>query len=174
MKLTQAILKQVLHYDSRTGTWTWRKRSDYRSQWNGRFAGKPAGSIDPDNGYLRIRVKIGDINRLYYAHRLAFLYVTGEWPQVEADHRDLDRAYCAWDNLRPATRSQNNLNHPLRSDNTTGQKGVWLDHRSGKYSAEVTINRSRYRKAGFDTIEEAAAFYKKIIRERGEGFGRTA
>lgn len=166
--LTQERLKEVLDYNPISGAWTWLYRPSATPQWNGRFAGKPAGGIDPDTEYLRIR--IDDV--LYYAHRLAFLYMTGSWPQNESDHENLNRADCRWENLRDSTHVQNNCNKIKRSDNTSGFKGVWRNKSS--WVAEATVNGVRYRKWGFKSPEEAHAAYDAIVREHAGEFARSA
>ncbi len=168
--LSELRLREILHYDRETGIWTWLHRSDRNKQWNGRFVGKRAGCIDLDTGYWRIR--IDDI--LYYAHRLAFLYVLGSWPEDEADHKNLNRADCSWDNLRPATRGENNTNHPTRSDNTSGFKGVSLEKRTGKWTSEYRLNGNRYRRSGFATAAEAHAAYVEDSQKYGGEFARVA
>jgi hypothetical protein len=75
-------------------------------------AGAVAGGIN--HGYRRI--KIG--RRIYGAHRLAWLYMTGEWPCNEIDHINCDRADNRWCNLREATDSQQFANAYVRADNT--------------------------------------------------------
>ena len=66
---------------------------------------------------------------LYYEQRLALLYMTGEWPSEEMDHRSLDKADNRWRNIRRASHSQNKFNRPKLSTNTSGYKGVYSDRR---------------------------------------------
>lgn len=170
MELTQQFLKSILLYDPIAGTWTWLYRHSSRPQWNARFAGNPAGGLDPDTGYLRIRIG----NKLFYAHRLAFLYVTGNWPINEGDHENLDRADCRWNNLRDATHAENNTNKPNRSDNTSGYKGVSFDKKSGKWVSDFRINGKRFRRWGFPSAELAHESYKRDALEHGGEFARMA
>lgn len=167
MGLTAERLREVLDYDLETGVFKWRYRPEKRVQWNGRFANKAAGSVDPDTGYWRIR--IGD--KLYYSHRLAFLYVLGNWPRHEVDHKNLERNDCRWNNLREATHSQNGLNKKIDpSRNRSGFKGVSLDRRSGKWVAEATIGGRRYRKWGFSSAELAYSHYSEVMQKHSDGF----
>lgn len=170
MELTQEFLKTVLLYDPMLGTWTWLYRPYASPQWNGHFAGKAAGGLDPDTGYLRIRIG----NKLFYGHRLAFLYMTGGWPTNEGDHENLDRSDCRWQNLRDATHAQNNTNKPNRTDNTSGYKGVSLDKKSGKWVSEFRINGQRFRRWGFLTAEQAHEAYSKDAMEHGGEFARLS
>jgi hypothetical protein len=62
-------------------------------------AGEPAGKVH-SNGRRYIEVD----GEIYPADRLAFLYVTGEWPVGAIEHIDGDLANDAWSNLRLAPR----------------------------------------------------------------------
>lgn len=170
MELTQDYLKSVLLYDPVSGTWTWLYRPLASPQWNGNFAGKAAGGLDPDTGYLRIRIG----NKLFYGHRLAFLYMTGSLPVNECDHENLDRSDCRWENLRDATHAENNTNKSNRSDNTSGFKGVSFDKKSRKWVSDFRINGKRYRRSGFITAELAYEAYCRDAIEHGGEFARVA
>lgn len=104
-KLTAQRLREVLDYDPWTGVFRW-KINPARTK----LAGKVAGCITSD-GYLTIQVD----GEVHTGGRLAFLYLQGEWPLHQIDHRDLNKANNVWNNLRPATRSQNCRNAPGRS-----------------------------------------------------------
>ncbi len=170
MELTQEYLKTVLNYDSETGVWTWLYRKNARAQWNSQFSGKPAGGLDPSTGYLRIRIA----DKLYYAHRLAFLYILGNWPINQGDHENLDRADCRWENLRDATRTENNTNKTISSRNTSGFKGVYYDPNGGRWTSCFQMNRRRFRRCGFATAELAYEAYCKDALEHGGEFARLA
>src|SRR5438045_2733801 len=81
--------------------------------------------------YVFIRVD----RRCYRAHRLAWLYMTGEMP-IEVDHLNLNRADNRWQNLRVATRVQNAANSPARRPSITGIKGV-RRLKSGRWYARI-------------------------------------
>lgn len=88
--ITQSDLKDQLRYNPRTGEFRWLRGGRFN-----RLAGKSAGYRDPD-GYLLIR--IGGV--LYQAHRLAWLYMTGNWPNGGfIDHRNTDPSDNRWVNL---------------------------------------------------------------------------
>ena len=74
--LTAEVLRNLLSYDAETGIFTWIGKP------NGRVAhGAQAGTFLPD-GYVRIKLR----RKLYLAHRLAWFYVHGVWPENEIDH----------------------------------------------------------------------------------------
>lgn len=102
--ITQAELKERLHYDPVIGLFWWKPKPEtdrFARIWNSRRAGHIAGSLT-SKGYVRI--SLNDVKVL--AHRLAWLYVTGDLPE-EIDHKNRRRDDNAFENLRLATRSQN-------------------------------------------------------------------
>ena len=138
MALDQDRLKQLLHYDHVSGSWTWLHRDgDDREtkRWNTRYAGKEAGRLD-DEGYRIIYID----DMPFKAYRLAFLYMTGEWPPIMADHKDTNKSNDAWMNIRPATRSQNGANRGLFPNNTSGHKGVHWRAQRKKWQARIYVD----------------------------------
>jgi HNH endonuclease len=113
--MTRDELKQILHYDPETDRWTWLKASP-RHQY---LIGQEAGSLN-DKGYHVIKID----GKRYYSSRLAWLYMTGEWPTETIDHKDRDPSNGRWDNLRPANLSEQKCNQNIRTDNTSGHKGI--------------------------------------------------
>ena len=83
------------------------------------MAGHNAGSLNGD-GYRSIRINRQKI----LAHRLAFLFMLGRFPQYEVDHVNLDRADNRWCNLREAAHTQNNANRRLRRNSMSRLKGL--------------------------------------------------
>ncbi len=138
--LDQKTLKELLHYDPETGIFTWlyrdRKYFDstaIQTTWNKRFAGEKAGVMT--RGYCLISIFYKKI----FAHRLAFLYVTGSLPKQEVDHINGDRGKNSWSNLRDASSSENSRNMKLICTNKSGVMGVrWCEDRS-KYRAYIKL-----------------------------------
>lgn len=98
--------------------------------------------------------------------------MTGEWPEKQVEHKDINRANNAWSNLRLATQTNNNANHPKRSDNTSGFKGVGTT-KAGRSFAQIRFKGQHYYLGAYDTAEEAARVYDaKLIEFHGE-FART-
>lgn len=145
--LTAARLREVLHYDPATGLWRWLVTLSNRA-----IAGNVAGSLRND-GYWRIRVD----GRLYGAHRLAVLYMTGEWPEADVDHEDRNRANNRWLNIRPGTRSQNLANVRVKAISSTGVKGVRPNPCSKTKPFRAGIQGRHI--GCFATAEEAGAAY---------------
>ena len=101
MNLTQEYLQHVLHYDPETGIWTWRNPISRSKMRPGDIAGRITSQ-----GRRQIRIASG----FYYSSRLAWLYMTGEWPEDQIDHINRIRDDDRWINLRAASQSQNSYN----------------------------------------------------------------
>jgi hypothetical protein len=166
---TAARLREVLDYDRATGVFLWRHRTDVRGGWNAKCAGKVAGRLDSD-GYRQIAVD----GRRYAASKLAWVYVTGEWPAREVDHRNLDRADDRFENLRPATHAQNGANRGLPPTNTSGRKGVHWNKKLKKWQAAIKVGKRRVHLGVFTDIEAAAAAYAAAARQHHGDFARIA
>ena len=174
--LSAAQVRRRLHYDPETGVLTWRARTAIdipnkriRKSWNTRYAGTEAGSLLPTSngeGFYRT-VMWGGRRKL--AHRLAWLWMTGEWPEGELDHRDGEGLNNRWLNLREASTVQNRRNARVKRTNTHGLKGVRANAR--KYAASITIAGRITHLGNFDTPEEAHAAYVEAARKH---FGEFA
>jgi hypothetical protein len=148
--MTQSDLKKILHYDPDTGIFI-RLISK-----GGNAKGTIAGNLR-DHGYVRIVVG----NKKYYAHQLAFLYMTGVIPKC-IDHIDRNRSNNRWSNLREATVSQNLMNSKKRKNSKSKYKGVsFHNRRILKWAARINVNKKEYILGYFKTQEEAAIVYNK-------------
>jgi hypothetical protein len=169
-ELTVERLHEVLAYDPETGVFTWNARPGgdrYVRAWNARYAGTVAGCVKPA-GYRHISLYGGD----YKAARLAFLYMKGEWPEAEVDHRNLDRSDDRWPNLHPATPGQNQRNKSVYINNKLGVKGIsWY---KGKYVARIS-DGGKYRHLGrFSKLSDAVSAHNKAAAELGGEFARPS
>lgn len=142
--ILNARLRELLSYEAETGEFVRRKRR------RGASLGSIAGYIT-DAGYRYICID----KKYYRAGHLAWLWMTGAWPEVEIDHKDRVSSNDAWSNLRLATRSQNLTNRRVMSNNLLGIKGVSFTW--GKYRAAIYVNRKAIRLGAFDNPEDAAA-----------------
>lgn len=138
-------LIQFLDYNSETGVLTWVKRTSKRVD-----IGMRAGTHS--HGYCAVKI----FGLVYRAHQLAWLIMTGEWPEggADIDHINRDRFDNRWANLRLATRSQNNMNSGLRSDNKSGVKGVSLNPR-GKWDSRIRVKGEIILLGTFSDISDA-------------------
>ena len=174
--LSAEEVRRRLDYDPLSGQLTWKARSDIRPErlcktWNKSHAGKVAGTPLKCEHTSYIQVRLND--RHYLAHRLAWLWVYGEWPEEEIDHRDGDGANNRWENLRPASSSQNKQNTQRRRDNRSGFKGVsWIAEKS-RFRAEIKIAGKARHLGYFRTAEAAHAAYSNAARDVFGDFARA-
>ena len=166
--VTQEMVRELLDYDAESGVMTWRRRHNGTPQWNARYAGTRAGN-KTTGGYIAIQVA----KRLYLAHRLAWLWVYGQWPQGEMDHINCVKDDNRITNLRLATRGQNEWNKHTNSRNSSGFKGV--TSRDGRrWSAKIRDNYRIIRLGNFDTPEEAHEAYAEAAKALRGDFARTS
>ena len=169
--LSAQRLREVLHYDPETGVFTWLARPVTTHQvrtWNAKFVGSVAGS--PNSGYCGVRIR----GRLFYAHRLAWLYMTGEWPAAEIDHINGDPKDNRWSNLRAATPKQNQANKRRQKNNTSGFKGVSWDKDAQNWRADIRVEYRHLALGYFNTPEEAHYAYCAAAKKHFGEFARVA
>lgn len=147
---TQELVREFFEYNPETGEFT-----RIKSIAHGRrdMVGKVSGSTNRATGYVEMCV--GGVKQ--YAHRLAWIYMHGEIPEGRyIDHINGCRSDNRIANLRLAMPRNNLHNCKVRSDNTTGVKGVSYDPSRGKWVANV----GKIRLGRFDTLFEAACARK--------------
>lgn len=146
--ITQEELRELLQYNPDTGVFT---RVQPRARKHKK--GDLAGTITTD-GYVHIEIN----GRTYKAHRLAWLYVTGEWPKGLLDHKDGAKDNNAWGNLREASRSLNGQNQTkAHAHSKTGILGV--TPRRGKFVSTINIEGRNKMLGTFDDAELAELVY---------------
>lgn len=161
-KITQTELKKILNYDPKTGVFTWSKNAK-------RNKGKIAGTTLRDS---YIRIKITEVQ--YMAHRLAWLYMTGNWPKNLIDHINLDRSDNKFANLREANHMQNSHNRlGKKKRGKVKYKGVYEHVKYNKYVAEIMHKGTRMYLGIFDTQEKARDAYVEASQKYHAEFGRT-
>lgn len=153
--LTQQRLRELLDYDPITGCFWWREQEATNSSANGprnRWAEQEAGATTVQ-GYRIVSVD----NERFRACRLAWLYMTGEWPTNDIDHRNGNQADDRWENLRSATKAQNMQNAKMRADNKSGARGVSWNKRKQKWHVRVNADGMMYHCGYFDDFDKAVA-----------------
>lgn len=155
MKLTQERLKQALNYSAETGVFVWHSPNTNRLRV-GAIAGTEAG------GYRQIRVDYV----IYKAHRLAWFYVYGVWPQNHIDHINGDPSDNRIVNLRDVTNAENGQNiRRAHHDSRSGLLGASWDKRKRIWVAQICTNGKRRTIGGYATAEQAHEAYLKAKRE---------
>lgn len=164
------VLHQLLHYDPLTGILTWKSRpaelfshSKKQSQdtsaarWNARFAGKRAFTRLNKEGYYA-----GEIFYVEYgAQRICWALHTGRWPEDEIDHENHDRGDNRFENLKEATRKENQKNKSLFKNNKSGYHGIWNDKKSGRWKVSIRSEGKIYHLGYFKEKADAIAARKE-------------
>ena len=166
MTLTAELLRKEVSYDPETGAF---KRLLTRGFNPKSAAGDVVGRVG-SGGYLYFRV----LSKRYLAHRLAWLYVYGEWPEWDIDHKNGQASDNRIANLRMATRSQNMANTATQRNNRSGVRGVIFDKATGRWMAYLNKDRKFINLGRFDTVAEAsevrsAAFSAAFQQFAGRG-----
>ena len=139
-------LKALFDYNADTGVFTMLVSGGRKAK------GSEAGYVN-NIGYRLIWID----GAYYLAHRLAWYYVTGEWPEGEIDHKNRIPSDNRFANLHPCSRSQNEANS-VRNTNTSGYRGVWLVN--GRWKAAIKKDGKRTYLGTFSTPEEASENYQ--------------
>lgn len=156
--LTKSNAREL--FDYRDGALYWRVKAS-----NNVKIGQPAG-CKKKNGYLYISV----YGRHWLAHRLVWLWHYGEVPE-EIDHCNGVRNDNRIENLRPATRLENQWNSAKPITNTTGFKGVSWNKRLGKYMAQIRING---RQTYLGLFTDPSAAHDAYMAAANKNFGQFA
>ena len=158
--LTQKELKELLHYNPDTGVFTWRVSPSRTVK-----VGQVAGHTPKNTGYLQIRLS----NKLYQGHRLAWLYMAGEWPRKYIDHINGVRDDNRWVNLREATQRQNAYNRGGMKGSSSNHKGVSWDKWNKKWVVKARSPTKHLNLGYFDCEHEAALVYNQFaLKHHGE------
>lgn len=153
VKLTHKELLERLSYNPDTGVFTWIK-----SNSNAAPSGSVAGCINNTSGYCQIRIN----GETFRAHRLAWFYVHGKWPEKQMDHINRVKTDNRIKNLRLVSHSENNQNKKV--------KGYTYSKKSKKWRSYIGLNGKKHHLGYFDSPEEAEQAYftaKKIMHIEG-------
>lgn len=162
--ITAEYLRSRIAYNSENGefTWLWKPENNrFDRTWNTLYAGKCAGK--DKQGYRAISID----GVVYQAHRLAWLYVHGQWPTGEIDHINRVRDDNRIVNLRDATHVQNITNGSTQKRRNGLPKGAY--RKGSRWQAKITVNWKIEYLGSYATAEEAHAAYKaRAVELHGE------
>lgn len=145
--ITVEFVRNTLDYNPATGELSWMANKGTAVK------GQLAGYIK--NGYRRIRL----CSRDYFAHRLVWMHVTGEWPKCDVDHKDRDKLNNRIENLREVTPLENMANQSFSKANKTGYRGVY-QRPNGDYYAAIGFEGSLIQLGTYDDPEWASFAYR--------------
>lgn len=146
--LTAARLRELVKYDPITGIFT-------RNVivWKVGKVGEVIGHLNKTG-----RIEVSVEGKIYLAHRLAWMYVSGEWPSQEIDHIDGNPSNNKISNLRDISRTGNAQNkRKAQANSITGILGVTKHHR--KWQASITIDKKAIFLGSFENKELAQKAY---------------
>ena len=160
-KVSAERLRELLVYSEESGAFVWKKSNSNRAP-----VGAVAGTIH-SSGYRCISID----GRLYKAHRLAWLYVHGEWPTADIDHINGSRDDNRIANLRSVTRAINQQNlRASRGDTNTGVLGVYkTDKKSKPFRSSINVDGKDHHLGNFPTTELAHLAYLSAKRQAHAG-----
>jgi hypothetical protein len=139
----------LLDYNRSTGVFTWKVRRPHKP------VGSVAGSARPD-GYWKLAVK----GKSYLAHRVAWLFINGEWPRNVIDHKNGNKQDNRAVNLRDVSTLDNMHNqHGMHVTNKSGYRGVSWNKATQKWTAFISIRNKTQYLGQFNTPEEAYEAY---------------
>ena len=144
--ITQNRLNEVLFYNFETGNFHWKITPKNHIK-----VGQIAGKIE--KGYVRIKID----GKLYRAHRLAWLYVYGEFPDEQIDHINGIRGDNRIENLRKCNNAQNQQNKIIKNNNKCNATGV--DFMKGLFRARISVNKKSILLGLFKDVEKAKSAY---------------
>ncbi|RKR65562.1 HNH endonuclease [Yokenella regensburgei] len=151
-------LRSVFDYSKETGVFRWKAKTPGRNR-----QGKVAGKIN-NNGYVVI--KLNGIE--YQAHRLAWIYVTGDNPCGIIDHINRVRADNRFSNLRDVSHLDNTWNQSIRKNNTSGYQGCNFHKNTKKWEAKIRLNLRLIHLGYYSTAKDAGIAYQVAKNFRDE------
>jgi hypothetical protein len=159
MDINADYVKSVLDYDALTGQFRWTK--SHQRSLIGKTTGTPLKT-----GYIALTIK----NKQYKAHRVAWLYMFGSWPDGDIDHINGVKSDNRIANLRIAVGSLNAENIRSASANSTTQLlGVSYRTCKRKYRATITVSKKTIHLGYFDSADAAHAVYLEAKRQLHAG-----
>lgn len=157
-QISMERLKQRVSYDPETGVFIWRETLGGKCR-----EGWPAGRLGTGKaaGYMRITIDGCE----YKAHRLAWFYMTGEWPKDQIDHINGNPSDNRWSNLREATQSQNKANTRAYRNSKSGIVGVCWSASNRKWNASINKDGKRIHLGRYHDLATAISVRQAKAKE---------
>jgi hypothetical protein len=154
-------VKRVLAYEPESGLFVWRAWAGKKS-----VPGEIAGWAH-SQGYTAISL----FGLKVYAHRLAFLFQLGRFPDDVVDHINGNRKDNRWSNLRDVNQRTNveNRTSPLSANSASGLLGVHWCSQQNKWQAEIKSFGRKKHIGFFDDPFKAHEAYLQAKRKMHAG-----
>lgn len=159
MKISEEMKNEIfslLEYNPDSGKFYWLHDGPVPSDIK---AGDLAGR-NLIRGYPAVKI----LRQTCYMHRLAFVFMTGDWPRNTVDHINRIPTDNRWCNLRDTDQTQNQYNTKRKSSNASGRNGVSLYKVTGEWEAYIYYKYKKVRLGFFNTFGEAVAAREKAER----------
>lgn len=174
MEITPEIVKEFLEYDPSTGIFRWipRDRKWFCSDrawkiWTTKYEMRQAGWLcNFKEGYKARLIGFPKSNSIL-AHRAAWAWMTGGWPQDQIDHIDHDPTNNRWSNLRQVNNQGNHFNRPRQKNNKSGFTGVCWHKASKKWHSRIKISGKDITLGFYDDLDEAVNARKLANKRYG-------
>lgn len=161
LQIGHSELLDLFTYSPDSGLFFWRKPAPARRR------GQPAGCIT-SRGYVCIQVHKSQ----YLAHRLAWFYIHGKWPDRFIDHANGNPSDNRIENLREADHCENGYNRRRRNDCGSGIKGVSLCPQTQMWKAGIQVNKKYHHLGRFTNKTAAAEAYRSAAHRLCGAFAR--
>lgn len=175
-ELSQRDVKELLEYDKEAGLLFWKKRTpkwftDGKNSaestcntWNTKFSGTLALNAVLASGYKKGCI----LCKQYYAHRIIWLWMTGEWPTKNIDHKDGNPSNNSWNNLRDVEQKINCKNLKMGKNNLSGKTGVHWSQSRNKWVVQIMVDYKNIFCGHYDSFEDACK--RRDLEELKHGF----
>lgn len=172
LEVFEAAALDRLDYDAETGIFTWKMPTRERfatenafTSWRTRFGGKAAGKTRPD-GYISIRITTEAGSRSFMAHRLAWLFTHGKWPDSQIDHMNGVRTDNRIANLRDVPARLNMRNTKTPTDSKTGVPGVTWSAHAKRWLVRANLTGKTKNLGYYLNFEDAVAARDRAVAGR--------
>ena len=166
--VTPEEIKSLVDYDPKSGIMRWKPRPDsmfsckrIADGWNTKYAGEITAPSVCREGYSQISI----FGVKYRSHRVAWAAHYGKWPEGEIDHINRIASDNRIDNLRDVRPVDNLRNKGDYKNNMSGHKGVTWHKSSGKWMAQIKVNKRNIHLGLFDDAAEAGKAYQAAKME---------
>lgn len=150
--ISQEELRSIFNYCAETGVFTWRIQPALKKKPG---IGDVAGSVHKKTGYVMLKIK----SKSYRAHRLAWLYINGEYPKNHIDHINGICSDNRFINLRECTHQENQQNRKSSKRSSSKYIGVDWCKLSKKWRSQITLNGKNKYLGLFESEELAHEAY---------------